>query len=155
MIKPLGHSTSFRIPTKTVTHESSTVEETTPEYVPPQVTRSGRTVKPIPRLMFEPQSMETQVYATSLKRLRAMEDRKLKVKASIFEEIDNLMSPGIMESVLRKDTKQEHAKDIIRLWMFYKEKYDSNGIFLKDKCRIVTQRHFPHRTDLFSYCESH
>jgi hypothetical protein len=71
-----------------------------------------------------------------------LEDRKDKVKASIFEEIDNLMSPGIMEPVLRKNIKQHNIKDVIKLWMFHKEKYDSKGNFIKDKCRIVTLSQF-------------
>ena len=31
-----------------------------------------------------------------------------------------------------------NRKDIINPWLFHKEKKDSNGTFLKDKCRIVT-----------------
>jgi hypothetical protein len=88
--------------------------------------------------MFEGLPPESRAYATSLKRLLAIDERKDKIKASVFEEIDNLMAPGIMDAVQRQDVKPIHAKDIIRLWMFHKEKYDSAGKFIKDKCRIVT-----------------
>jgi hypothetical protein len=35
-----------------------------------------------------------------------------------------------------------HRPDIIRLWLFHKAKHDSKGVFLKDKCRIVTLSQF-------------
>jgi len=34
--------------------------------------------------------------------------------------------------------RPEHRLDIINLWLFHKEKFDSDEKFLKDKCRIVT-----------------
>jgi hypothetical protein len=106
--------------------------------IPIITTRSGRLVKPAQRLSLAAMPIEYQVYATSLKRLMQMEDRKAQVKASILEEIDNLMAPGIMEATSRMKIQQEHIKGIIKLWMFHKEKYDSKGKFIKDKCRIVT-----------------
>jgi hypothetical protein len=106
--------------------------------IPSITTRSGRLVKPAQRLSIAAMPIEYQIYATSLKRLMQMEDRKAQVKSSIMEEIDNLMAPGIMEATSRTKIEQQHIKGIIKLWMFHKEKYDSKGKFIKDKCRIVT-----------------
>jgi hypothetical protein len=64
--------------------------------------------------------------------------RKEKIIASIYEEVDNLMSPGIMECIPWESIAFKHRRDVIRLWLVHKEKYDSKGVFLKDKCRIVT-----------------
>jgi len=67
-----------------------------------------------------------------------LEDRKDLIKKSIEEEIDNLMGPGVMEVTPMQFIRYEHRKDIINLWLFHKEKRDSKGVFIKDKCRIVT-----------------
>jgi hypothetical protein len=48
------------------------------------------------------------------------------------------MAPGIMETVPLNSISPRHFRDIIKLWLFHKPKYDSKGNFLKDKCRIVT-----------------
>jgi hypothetical protein len=48
------------------------------------------------------------------------------------------MAPGIMAPVLWQSIAPIHRRAIIRLWLFHKEKVDSKGNFLKDKCRIVT-----------------
>jgi hypothetical protein len=99
-------------------------------------TRSGRVVKPNPKYVNA--SFTTEGYATNLKKLLAMEGRKESIDKAVGEEIDNLMAPGVMEAVLIQFIKPEHRQDIINLWLFHKEKRDSNGVFLKDKCRIVT-----------------
>jgi hypothetical protein len=54
-----------------------------------------------------------------------------------MEEINNLMAPGIMEPTPIHLIRPEHRPDIINLWLFHKEKLDSDGKFVKDKCRIV------------------
>ena len=43
-----------------------------------------------------------------------------------------------MESAPIYTIHPPHRNDIINLWLFHKETKESNGNFLKDKCRIVT-----------------
>ena len=43
-----------------------------------------------------------------------------------------------MEAVPLHLIHPELRLDIINLWLFHKEKFDSDGKFLKDKCRVVT-----------------
>ena len=48
------------------------------------------------------------------------------------------MADGIMDVILETDIPKSHLSSVIRLWLFHKEKVDADGIFLKDKSRIVT-----------------
>ena len=80
----------------------------------------------------------TEAYAANLKKLLQIEDRKEAIRSAINDEIENLMSPGIMEPIPIHLIRFEHRADIINLWLFHEEKFDSDGKFLKDKCRIVT-----------------
>jgi hypothetical protein len=81
---------------------------------------------------------DIKTYQASLTKLLQDEHRKDKILASIYEEVDNLMGPGILECVPEHTIAQAHRRDVIRLWLFHKPKYDSKGTFIKDKCRIVT-----------------
>jgi len=77
-------------------------------------------------------------YQTSLSKLLQDDKRRDKILESIYEEVDNLMAPGILECVPEHTIASAHRRDVIKLWLFHKPKYDSKGVFVKDKCRIVT-----------------
>jgi hypothetical protein len=94
-------------------------------------------VKPNPKYV-NLSELSVDSFAKNIKKLLLLEDRKDAIAKSINDEIDNLMGPGITEITLIQFIKPEQRKDIINIWLFHKEKRDSNGIFLKDKCRIVT-----------------
>jgi hypothetical protein len=113
------------------THNSQSVDNHTQV-----VTRSGRTIVPVTKYGYHAE--HTEALATNLKKLLQLEDRKEAITQAINEEIDNLMGPGVMEAAPINTIRPEHRRDIINLWLFHKEKRDSNGVFLKDKCRIVT-----------------
>jgi hypothetical protein len=101
------------------------------------MTRSGRVIKPNPKYVHHSVT-QNDAYATNLKKLMLLEDRKDLIKKSIEEEIDNLMGPGVMEVTPMQLIRYEHRKEIINLLLFHKEKRDPKGVFIKDKCRIVT-----------------
>jgi hypothetical protein len=103
----------------------------------PLTTRYGRIVRPVQKYV-NATVLPTEAHATNLKKLLELEDRKDAIKAAIGEEIDNLMAPGVMEVTTINLIAPIHRKDIINLWLFHKEKKDANGVFMKDKCRIVT-----------------
>jgi hypothetical protein len=68
--------------------------------------------------------------------------RRDDILKAIYDEVDNLMAAGVMECVSWKSIAIKHRKDVIKLWLFHKPKYDSKGVFIKDKCRIVTLSQF-------------
>ena len=86
-----------------------------------------------------------------MKKLLLIEDQKDAIRASITQEINNLMSPVPIHLI-----RPEHHPDIINQWLFHKEKLDSDGNFIKDKCRIVTlsQVRDTSKTNLLSNCKS-
>ena len=103
----------------------------------PIMTRFGQMVRPVQKYV-NTTVLPTEVHATNLKKLLQIENRKEAIQKAIEEEIDNLMATGVMEATTINLIDPIHRKDIINLWLFHKEKKDSNGTFLKDKCRIVT-----------------
>ena len=79
--------------------------------------------------------MCTQPTSRSCSQLKA---EKKPYKKLSKKKYDNLMAPGVMEATTINFIDPMHRKDIINLWLFHKEEKDSNGTFLKDKCRVVT-----------------
>jgi hypothetical protein len=77
-------------------------------------------------------------YKTSLTKLLQDDSRSPGIIKSIHEEVANLMADGIMEPITQNFIPTTHLPNVIRLWLFHKEKLDANGKFLKDKSRIVT-----------------
>jgi hypothetical protein len=129
-----------------------TRSDTTREATDPVVTRSGRQVKPNPKYVTEGSIRfedSYEAYATNLKKLLQLEGRKESIEKSINKEIDNLMGPGVTDITPFHLIRNEHKKDIINLWLFLKEKRDSNGVFLKDKMSqmrdtfTIGQTYFP------------
>jgi hypothetical protein len=49
------------------------------------------------------------------------------------------MSPGIMECVPWDSIAHGHRREVIRLWLFHKPKYDSKGVFLKENVVTLLQ----------------
>jgi hypothetical protein len=96
---------------------------------PAAVSKFGRILKPNPRYLYT--NTQISAYKTSLEKLLQDDSRSPAILKSIKEEVDNLMAEGIMEP-------RTHLANVIRLWLFHKEKLDANGKFLKDKSRIVT-----------------
>ncbi len=80
-------------------------------------------------------------FRLSLKQAMAQSSRKDAILASIYKEIENLEAPDIMTCIKYQDIPQEYLKHVILVWLFYKEKYKSDGTFDKDKCRIVALSH--------------
>jgi hypothetical protein len=80
-------------------------------------------------------------FRPSLKQAMAQSSRKDAILASIYKEIENLEAPDIMTCIKYQDIPQEYLKHVILVWLFYKEKYKSDGTFDKDKCRIVALSH--------------
>jgi hypothetical protein len=80
-------------------------------------------------------------FRLSLKQAMAQSSRKDAILASIYKEIENLEAPNIMTCIKYQDIPQEYLKHVILVWLFYKEKYKSDGTFDKDKCRIVALSH--------------
>jgi hypothetical protein len=71
---------------------------------------------------------------------KALQDpkRSSSIETSIKDEVSNLMAKGIMDIISNNDIPATHRSRVIRLWLFHKEKLDTNGAFLKDKSQIVT-----------------
>jgi hypothetical protein len=66
------------------------------------------------------------------------------------------MDPNVMEVVHIKLITPDRRKDIINLWLFYKEKCDLNGVFVKDNCQQVcsilpSQRNYNYSSNLLIY----
>jgi hypothetical protein len=135
------HETSSIHPARNIAvHDFPKAPDKSPTLARPKqaLSKYGRPLKPVDRYVGAISGRDIQAYKTSLAKLLQDSTRQDKILASINEEIDNLMSPGIMECVPWESIAYKHRRDVIRLWLFHKEKYDSKGVFLKDKCRIVT-----------------
>lgn len=121
------------------------VPDTRPPPQPPP-RQSSRSIRPPKRYQhmhiflnqYSKRLPQLKIMHTSLKKALLNQSRRDSILQSIYDEIDNLADPKIMTPILRKDIPAKYAKDIIRVWLFHKEKVDSHGNFLKDKCRIVT-----------------
>jgi hypothetical protein len=133
---PLEHIPSSRS-THVIADEAAALPQTLPTQINP-LSRYGRPLRPNQRYLYAFTDDDVQAYRSNLQQLLKIDSRKDNILKSIFEEIDNLMSPGIMESVPWTSIAPSHRREVIRLWLFHKEKVDSKGKFLKDKCRIVT-----------------
>jgi hypothetical protein len=57
---------------------------------------------------------------------------------AIFAEIDQIADPKVSIPMHYKDIPIHLRHNIIRVWMFHKAKYQRDGSFDKEKCRIVT-----------------
>ena len=84
-----------------------------------QTTRYGRQIYPNSKYGYFSQNKEA--YSAILKKIQSVEDRKDAVRASIIEEINNLMAPGIMEPTPIYLIRPEHRPHIINLWLFHRE----------------------------------
>jgi hypothetical protein len=100
------------------------------------VSKYGRPINPKPRYLYT--NTEVNAYKASLTKLLQDESRSPGIVKSIQDEVANLMADGIMEPMLITAIPKIHRPNVIRLWLFHKEKLDANGKFLKDKSRIVT-----------------
>jgi Reverse transcriptase (RNA-dependent DNA polymerase) len=127
-------------PARNIALDFPSTDAPTPTPSLPQLSKFGRILRPNRRYLYLQASTGSTVkaYKTTITNLLQDPTRKDRILASIKEEVDNLMSPGIMDPVPITSIAFRHRPDIIRLWLFHKEKYDAKGTFLKDKCRIVT-----------------
>jgi hypothetical protein len=64
-------------------------------------------------------------------------NRRSAIQKAIYAEIDNFESPGVVQPIKFKNIPKDKLKEIIGVYMFHREKYKGDGIFDKDKCRIV------------------
>ena len=81
-----------------------------------QTTRHGRQIYPNSKYGYL--SHNTEAYSTNLKKLISVKDRKDAIRASIMEEISNLLAPEIMKLTPIHLIRPENRPEIINLWQF-------------------------------------
>jgi hypothetical protein len=80
-----------------------------------------------------------RVIALKMSLAKALKDRARlpEILKSIHAEIENLMLPGVQKALHYLSIPKALRKEIINTFLFHKVKFNADGVFEKDKCRIV------------------